>query len=242
LTGGIDETFLRIEGASRHSFLADGNNNNVRLLDANQAKVVDYNYEPYGRTTADATNGNTQQYTGRENDNPGNAGGLYYYRARYYMPGCARFISEDPIGWASGQTNNYSYVGGNPLSFSDPTGLQAYVGQTPPASIPGGSWTPQAGQPPGTFQGPKNPGGPRKMCMFVPDEANGGPKGAKEAYWKTQEPGQKGWQRYNLEGKPITPEEAHPGNPRIPLRLPFYLLICPLCDIMHSPPPVIGPA
>jgi hypothetical protein len=78
--------------------------------------------------------------------------------------------------------------------------------------------------------------------MFVPDEANGGPKNAKEAYWKTQEPGQKGWQRYNLEGKPITPEEAHPGNPRIPLRLPFYLLICPLCDIMHSPPPVIGPA
>jgi hypothetical protein len=64
LTGGIDETFLRIEGASRHSVLADGNNNTVRLLDANQTKVVDYTYEPYGRTTADATNGNTQQYTG----------------------------------------------------------------------------------------------------------------------------------------------------------------------------------
>ena len=124
LTGGIDETFLRIEGASRHSVLADGNNNTVRLLDANQTKVVDYTYEPYGRTTADATNGNTQQYTGRENDNPGNAGGLYYYRARYYMPGCARFISEDPIGWASGQTNNYSYVGGNPISLTDPTGLE----------------------------------------------------------------------------------------------------------------------
>jgi RHS repeat-associated protein len=85
--------------------------------------VVDYTYEPYGRTTADATNGNTQQYTGRENDNPGNAGGLYYYRARYYMPGCARFISEDPIGWASGQTNNYSYVGGDPIGFVDPFGL-----------------------------------------------------------------------------------------------------------------------
>jgi RHS repeat-associated protein len=86
--------------------------------------VVDYTYEPYGRTTADATNGNTQQYTGRENDNPGNAGGLYYYRARYYMPGSARFISEDPIGWASGQTNNYAYVGGNPISYVDPDGLR----------------------------------------------------------------------------------------------------------------------
>jgi len=34
-----------------------------------------------------------------------------------------RFISEDPIGWASGQTNNYAYVGGNPISLEDPLGL-----------------------------------------------------------------------------------------------------------------------
>jgi uncharacterized protein RhaS with RHS repeats len=46
-----------------------------------------------------------------------------YYRARYYHAGCARFISEDPIGWASGQTNNYAYVGGDPVSFTDPSGL-----------------------------------------------------------------------------------------------------------------------
>ena len=32
------------------------------------------------------------------------------------------FISEDPIGWASGQTNNYAYVGGNPVQYRDPTG------------------------------------------------------------------------------------------------------------------------
>jgi uncharacterized protein RhaS with RHS repeats len=36
---------------------------------------------------------------------------------------CARFISEDPIGWASGQTNNYAYVGGDPVSFTDPSGM-----------------------------------------------------------------------------------------------------------------------
>jgi uncharacterized protein RhaS with RHS repeats len=39
------------------------------------------------------------------------------------MPGIARFISQDPIGWASGQTNNYAYVGGDPISYLDPTGL-----------------------------------------------------------------------------------------------------------------------
>ncbi|MFM0176680.1 RHS repeat-associated core domain-containing protein [Paraburkholderia sediminicola] len=36
---------------------------------------------------------------------------MYYYRNRYYDPTKARFVSEDPIGWASGQTNAYAYVG-----------------------------------------------------------------------------------------------------------------------------------
>jgi uncharacterized protein RhaS with RHS repeats len=45
-----------------------------------------------------------------------------YYRNRYYSPSIGRFISEDPIGWESGQTNAYAYVGGNPVQFSDPFG------------------------------------------------------------------------------------------------------------------------
>jgi hypothetical protein len=44
-----------------------------------------------------------------------------------------RFISEDPIGWASGQTNDYAYVGGNPVQFSDVYGLQAVL---PPPALP----------------------------------------------------------------------------------------------------------
>ncbi|HEX5685597.1 MAG TPA: RHS repeat-associated core domain-containing protein [Ideonella sp.] len=122
ISAGIDETLLREISGKLHSVLPDGNNNTVRLLDGAQAKVVDYAYEPYGRTSADANNANTQQYTGRENDDLTN-NGLYYYRNRYYMPGCMRFISEDPIGWASGQTNNYAYVGGDPVSLVDPLGL-----------------------------------------------------------------------------------------------------------------------
>ena len=90
----------------------------MRLTDGAGNKLVDYTYDPYGATTADAAVSNPFQYTGREND--GN--GLYYYRARYYSPGMARFISSDPIGLAGG-INTYAYVGGDPLQYSDALGL-----------------------------------------------------------------------------------------------------------------------
>lgn len=36
------------------------------------------------------------------------------------------FISEDPIGWASGQANNYAYVGGDPIGYRDPYGTLSF--------------------------------------------------------------------------------------------------------------------
>ena len=47
---------------------------------------------------------------------------LHSYRARYYHPGLQRFISEDPIGFEGG-INVYAYVVNDPMSFSDPLGL-----------------------------------------------------------------------------------------------------------------------
>ncbi len=62
---------------------------------------------------------NPYSYTAREND----TNELYYYRARYYDPSLKTFISQDPIGYASGDYNWYRYVGNNPVSFIDPLGL-----------------------------------------------------------------------------------------------------------------------
>ena len=134
ITGGVDQTFLRSTGigsaATLHWFLPDANNNIIALTDYSGTVQKSYAFDPYGNTSLGAgTDSNSQQYTGREND--GN--GIYYYRNRYYMPECNRFISEDPLGWASGQTDNYAYANGNPVQFSDPFGLQILL---PPPIIP----------------------------------------------------------------------------------------------------------
>ncbi len=49
--------------------------------------------------------------------------GLYYMRARFYNPRLMRFLNADPIGFGGG-LNHYAFCGNNPISFTDPWGLE----------------------------------------------------------------------------------------------------------------------
>jgi RHS repeat-associated protein len=121
LTGGLDEYFQRTDSAGARSILSDTLGSTLALADATPTTQTTYTYEPFGATTSSGTaSSNPFQFTGREND--GTTTGLYYYRARYYHPTWQRFISEDPLWFAAGDTNLYAYVSNAPVQFSDPTG------------------------------------------------------------------------------------------------------------------------
>jgi RHS repeat-associated protein len=51
-------------------------------------------------------------------------GGLDHFGARYYDPTTATWTQPDPINQISNltQAHHYTYVGGNPVSSTDPTG------------------------------------------------------------------------------------------------------------------------
>jgi RHS repeat-associated protein len=50
--------------------------------------------------------------------------GLFYNYHRYYAAGGGGYTQSDPIGLAGGSLSTYGYVGGNPLGYIDPDGLQ----------------------------------------------------------------------------------------------------------------------
>jgi RHS repeat-associated protein len=78
-------------------------------------------YNAFGEITSE-TNAAVDHFfsfTGREFDSET---GNYYYRARYYDPRTGRFLSEDPIGFASGDENLYRYVFNEPSNYADPLG------------------------------------------------------------------------------------------------------------------------
>jgi RHS repeat-associated protein len=120
LTGlGLDQLFSRISGEGLQSYLTDRLGSVIALANASKELETTYSYEPFGApTSAGEPSENPFQFTGRESDGTG----LQYNRARYYSPGLARFISQDPAGFAGSGTNLYWYANGDPLDFTDPSG------------------------------------------------------------------------------------------------------------------------
>jgi RHS repeat-associated protein len=117
----IDEPLAAESDHKSWYYLADGLGSVVALTDRHGNVVQEYDYDSFGNLRQRGEDINQPfTYTGREWDSET---GLYYYRARYYDPSLGRFIQKDPISFAGGDVNVYSYVGANPVNTVDPLGL-----------------------------------------------------------------------------------------------------------------------
>lgn len=114
-----------IKDGKTYKIIHDPGTQSVRyVVDSENAMVVqEFEYDENGNIMK-ATNAEFQPIT--------YAGGLYdldtkfvRFGARDYDPTIGRWTTKDPIGFNGGDTNLYAYVGGDPMSYVDPSGLSA---------------------------------------------------------------------------------------------------------------------
>jgi len=116
---GIIATKLNNNHATTLYYTANNIGSTSLLTNAAGSPVQTYHYYPFGETwlkTGDETD-ITRLFTGQEFDTET---GLYYMNNRYYDPALGSFITSDPV--LSG-LNHYGYTSGNPIMYTDPTGL-----------------------------------------------------------------------------------------------------------------------
>jgi RHS repeat-associated protein len=116
---GLPLTQLRFDGTQRY-YHHDQLGSTRALTAANGTVVARSDYDPYGNPTTTPAASNPFGYAGQYTDH---ATGLIYMRARWYDPATGQFITSDPIGHASGETNLYRYAAGDPANLADPSGL-----------------------------------------------------------------------------------------------------------------------
>jgi RHS repeat-associated protein len=109
-----------ITGGTPYYYVQDRLDSVTELVSSTGTVASQYTYDPYGnQTTVSGTLVSDVGYAG------------YFYHAvsglnfalhRAYDPAHARWLNRDPIGERGG-VNLYAYVGGNPISEVDPSGL-----------------------------------------------------------------------------------------------------------------------
>lgn len=192
---GIDEPLMMYRNGKKYFYVYDGLESVTDVVDENGNVVNHYEYDSFGNLMVrNESVTNPYTYTGREYDEDTK---LFYYRARYYDATLGRFVQRDKLIL----TDSYIYVENSPVNLIDPVGLQG----KPPIPVPGGGlnngwkWNPDPKNKRGGTWGPK-----RSIKGQSQPSASWDPEG----HWDVDD-GLGNDKRYDKNGKPLTPEEAH---------------------------------
>lgn len=107
-------------GGATRNYMFDllGTTTGLLTTDGNLSDT--YGYDPNGRSNGGSSSAyNPIRYAGTYQDADT---GLYQMGARYYDPDSGRFTQADPLP-SQMLSNRYAYAGGDPVNYSDPTGL-----------------------------------------------------------------------------------------------------------------------
>ena len=116
-------------------YLSDQLGSSRVVTDSSGNLLDDSDFYPFGweRPVA-SSSGNTYKFTGKERDSES---GNDYFGARYYASSMGRMLSPDPVFISADRIadpqglNLYAYARNNPLTITDPTGLDFYQTCTP---------------------------------------------------------------------------------------------------------------
>jgi RHS repeat-associated protein len=91
------------------------------IVDSSGGVVDTLNYDAFGNQLSTISNYDGR-YTWESYDHDA-ATQLYFAGARVYDPESGRWMSQDPMGFAAGDSNLYRYVNNAPTNGTDPSGL-----------------------------------------------------------------------------------------------------------------------
>lgn len=104
-------------------YVTDVVGNTAGLINETLGPVADqYAYDTWGKTSIITNPDSTNRLTWKSMAWEGDSTRLYYANNRWYDPAQGRFMTEDPLGLATG-LNMYSFAGNDPINRSDATGL-----------------------------------------------------------------------------------------------------------------------
>jgi RHS repeat-associated protein len=121
LTDGSGNVLQMTTSGGSQSLLSDVIGSTAGLASATGQLQTTYTYDPAGQANVSGSaSTNPFLFAGSQ----AKAAGLYSMGARNYDPGTGTFTSPDPVGFDAGSVNAYTYAAGDPVNFTNRTGLR----------------------------------------------------------------------------------------------------------------------